>query len=105
MLRSSPESNNLLIHINNSPEAAAPHSHSILSTHRNALIYQRKFFLLTVQTRPSSRQNFPLLISKENSRDSDFARLRQPSPTIGQFFALSIAERILRPGSKKTVST
>jgi hypothetical protein len=76
-------------------------AHSILSTHRNALIYKRKIFLLTVKTRPSSRQNFSLLISKENSRDSDFARLRQLSPTIGQFFALSIAERILRQGEKR----
>jgi hypothetical protein len=45
------------------------------------------------------------LISKEKLRDSNFARLRQLSPTIGQFFALSIAERILRQGEKKTVST
>jgi hypothetical protein len=62
-----------------------PHSHSILSTHRNALIYQRNFFLLTVKARPSSRQNFPLLISNRKSRDSNFVWLRQLSPTIGQF--------------------
>ena len=50
------------------------HSHSILSMHRNALVYKHNFFLTTVKTRPSSRQNFSLLISKDNSRDSDFAR-------------------------------
>jgi len=36
--------------------------------HGNPLIYKRKIFLLTVKARPSSRQNFSLLISKENSR-------------------------------------
>jgi hypothetical protein len=45
-----------------------PHSHSILSAHRNALISKRNSVLLTVKTRPSSRQNSSLLISKENSR-------------------------------------
>jgi hypothetical protein len=69
--------------------------------HRNALIYLRKLFPMTVETRPSSRQNFSLLISKEKSRDSKFARFRQLSPTIGQFFALSIAERILREDEKR----
>jgi hypothetical protein len=69
--------------------------------HRNALIYKRKILFLTVKTRPSSRQNFPLLISKGKSRDSNFARLRQLSPTIGQFFASSIAERILRHDEKR----
>jgi hypothetical protein len=47
-----------------------------------------EIFPLTVKTRPSSRQNFPLLISKAKSRDSDFVRLRQLSPAIGQFFSL-----------------
>jgi hypothetical protein len=68
---------------------------------RNALIYKRKIFLLTAKARPSSRQNFSLLISKEKSRDSKFARFRQLSPTIGRFFALSIAERILRKNEKR----
>ena len=69
--------------------------------HRNALIFRHKLFPMTVETRPSSRQNFSLLISKEKSRDSKFARFRQLSPTIGQFFALSIAERILREDEKR----
>jgi len=68
--------------------------------HRNALIYKRNFFLMMVETRPSSRQNFSLLISKEKSRDSKFARFRQLSPTIGQFFASSIVECILREDEK-----
>jgi hypothetical protein len=83
------------------PRIGQNHSHSILLTHRNELIYKRKIFLLTVQIRPSVRQIFLLLISKENSRDSNSARLRQLSPTIGQFFALSIAERILRQDEKR----
>jgi len=57
--------------------------------HRNALIYKRKIFLLTVETRPSSRQNFSLLISKGNSRDLDSARIRPLSTTIGQFLSVS----------------
>jgi hypothetical protein len=40
------------------------------------------------------------MISKEKLRDSNFVRLRQLSPTIGQFFALSIAERIPRQNEK-----
>jgi hypothetical protein len=53
--------------------------------HRNELIFMRKTFLLTVQTRPSVRQNTSLLISKEKSRDSNFARPRQRWPTTGRF--------------------
>src|SRR5574340_1073235 len=64
-----------------------PHSHSMIFDHGNPLIFQCKFFLLPVKTRPSSRQNFSLLISNGNSRDSDFARFRGLSTTIGQFFA------------------
>jgi len=45
--------------------------------HRNALIYQRKFFLETLKTRPPSRQNFSLMISKGISRG--FADYRQRS--------------------------
>lgn len=57
--------------------------------HGNALLFLHKFFLLTVKTRPSSRQNFSLLISNGNSCDSDFARFRGLSTTIGQFFVPS----------------
>lgn len=73
----------------------------MILNHGNAVISQRNFFLMTVETRPTSRQNFSLLISKPKSRDSDFARLRRLSTTIGQFFALSIAERILRQDEKR----
>jgi hypothetical protein len=42
----------------------------ILSTHRNALIYQRKFFLPMPGFRTTTHQKNLLLISKENSRNS-----------------------------------
>ena len=71
--------------VGDSPRRTLIHSHSILSTHRNALIFKRKIFLLTVKARPSSRQNFSLLISKGKTRTSNFARLRQLSPAIGRF--------------------
>lgn len=64
-----------------------PHSHSILSTHRNALIYKRKSFLLTVKIRPSARQIFSLMISKKKLYDTNFALLRHLSTTIGRFRA------------------
>jgi hypothetical protein len=73
--------------------------------HRNALIFQRNFFLTTVEIRPSSRQNFSLLISKRKSRDSNFVWLRRLSTTIGQFFALSIAERIRRQDEKRPLAS
>lgn len=71
-----------------------PRSHSIISMHRNALIYPT--------AEPSKFSAFDF--SKENSRDSDSARFRELSTTVGQFFALSIAERV-RARMKKTVST
>jgi len=67
------------------PKLRSRHSHSILSMHRNALIYQRKFFLETLKTRPPSRQNFSLMISKGDLRGSDFARFRRLSTTIDRF--------------------
>jgi hypothetical protein len=60
-------------------------AHSILSMHRNALIFKRKFFLTLLEIRTTSRQNFSLMISKENSRGLDFARFRGLSTTIGRF--------------------
>jgi hypothetical protein len=65
------------------------HSRAIILSHGNALIFQCKFFLPTVKTRPSVRQNSSLLISKENSRDLSSARFRPLSPTIGRFFSNS----------------
>jgi hypothetical protein len=56
----------LLKSIDNLSMRGTPHSHSILSIHRNMLIYRCNFFLLTVKTRRSSRQNFSLLISNGN---------------------------------------
>jgi hypothetical protein len=68
-----------------SPPMVSRHSHSILSMHRNALIYQRKFFLPMLGIRTTTRQNFLLMISKENLADSAFARFRGLSTTIGRF--------------------
>jgi hypothetical protein len=68
---------------------------------RNALIYNRKIFRLTVETRLSSRQDCSLLISKGNSRDPNFLMFRRLSPTIGQFFASSITQRILHQDEKR----
>jgi hypothetical protein len=64
-------------------------AHSIVLSHGNALIFQCKFFLPTVKTRPSVRQYSSLLISKEDSRDLSSARFRPLSPTIGRFFSNS----------------
>jgi hypothetical protein len=67
----------------------SPYSHSILSTHGNALIYKSKFFLTLPEVRTTSRQNFSLMISKENSRDSNSATFHRLSTTIGRFLAPS----------------
>lgn len=76
-------------------------AHSILSIHRNALIYKRKSFLPTVEIRLSVRQIFSLMISKEKLRDSNFARCRQLSPTIGRFFAPSTMQGNMRRCEKR----
>jgi len=44
---------------------SSSHSHSIILGHGNALIFQCKFFLPTVKIRPTIRQIFSLLISKD----------------------------------------
>jgi hypothetical protein len=72
--------------------------------HGNALIFQRNFFLLTVKARLASRQNFSLMISKENSRDSDFARFQRLSTTIGRFSSKPQANTISPRPPKKTVT-
>lgn len=74
--------------------------HSILSTHRNALIYKRKFFLTMLGIRTTSRQNFLLMISKENSRDSNSATFQSLSTTIGRFLAYLSRSADLRPHRK-----
>ena len=81
-----------------------PHSHSMVSEHRNALIFMRKKFLLTVETRPSVRQISSLLISKEKSRDSNFARLRQLSLTIGRFLQVLGNGSTANRAGEKTVT-
>ena len=77
------------------------YSHSMVLSHGNALIFQRKVFLLTVKARPSSRQNFSLMIPKENSGDSDFVRFRGLSTTIGRFLPKPERAVISRQSGKR----
>jgi hypothetical protein len=51
----------------------APHSHSIVLSHRNALHFRRNFFCARSSTASSIRQKFALLIPKVN--------LHNPRPT------------------------
>jgi hypothetical protein len=69
--------------------------------HCNALIYRRKFFLTLLEIRTTSRQNFLLMIWKENSRDLSSATFQRLSTTIGRFFASSITQRNLRQDQKR----
>jgi hypothetical protein len=79
----------------------SPHSHSIVSTHCKALIYKRKFLLTMLEARTTSRQNFSLMIPKENSGDLNLAMFQRLSTTIGRFFASSIIQRNLRQDQKR----
>jgi hypothetical protein len=81
-----------------------PYSHSIIFLYRNPLNSVRKFFPPTVKTRSPSRQNFLLLISKGNLRDSDFARLRPLSLSIGRFSTNSKENGAAAPVEKNTVN-
>ena len=71
--------------------------------HRNALILQRKFFLLTVKTRPTIRQISSLLISKGKLRALDFLRFQRLSLSIGQFSLSAVIKGPKRSLEKKTV--
>jgi hypothetical protein len=59
--------------------------HSIVSGHHNPLNFKRKISIMTVYIRLPVRQISSLLISKGNSQDSNLARLRQVSASIGRF--------------------
>src|SRR5579872_446130 len=61
------------------------HSHSIVLSDDNALIYRRNIFRAWRRTVPSIRQKFALLNSKENFDDPRFARFRGLSASIGRF--------------------
>jgi hypothetical protein len=82
----------------------SPSRHSILLMYRNALIYKRKIFLLTVKARPSSRQNFSLLISKEKLRVLNFLRFQRLSLSIGGFSRSADTRELYRGFKKKTVA-
>jgi hypothetical protein len=75
----------------------SPHSHSIVLSHGNALIFQRKFFLRTAKTHFPIRQKFALLNSKENFSDSEIPRFQLLSTRIGRFFPLARRYRTRRP--------
>jgi len=90
--------------IQHPPFSTTRHVHSILSTHRNALIYKRKFFLPMLGIRTTSRQIFSLMISKENSRDSNSATFQRLSTTIGRFFSPRQSRSAFCVRIKKTVS-
>jgi hypothetical protein len=62
-----------------------PHSHSILSMHRNALIYKRNFFQPRQRTDSPIRQKFALLISNGNFGDLRFPWFQRLSASIGRF--------------------
>jgi hypothetical protein len=66
--------------------------------------FSAQFFLTTVKARPLVRQISSPLISKGKSRDSNFTRLRQLSPTIGRFFRLVDHAGAFCARMKKTVS-
>ena len=64
----------------------SPHSHSIVLSDRNALNSKRKIFFCTRRRTVSPiRHKFPLLNSKEIFADSESARFRRLSASIGQF--------------------
>jgi hypothetical protein len=61
------------------------HSHLIILIHGNALIQRRKFLCARRRTVSAIRQQFALLISKENFVESDSARFQELSTSIGRF--------------------
>ncbi len=83
-----------------STASATPHSHSIIFGYRNQLNSKNKFFLSTVKSRRVSRQIFLLLISKGNLRDSDSARLRPLSLSIGRSCRLNKSSTLRHPAQK-----
>jgi hypothetical protein len=52
-----------------------PHSRSILSMHRNALIFQRKFFLPMLEVRTTTRPNFFAYDSKGKFARFEFGEI------------------------------
>jgi hypothetical protein len=60
-------------------------THSIILIHGNALIQRRKFLCARRRTVSAIRQQFALLISRENFVESDSARFPELSTSIGRF--------------------
>jgi len=81
-----------------------PHSHSILSTHRNALICRCKFFCAQRRTVSRIRQEIALLIPNGNFDDLRFARFQRLSASISRFGAHQPHSAVTKSGLKNTVS-
>jgi hypothetical protein len=80
-----------------------PHSHSIVLSHRNALIFQCKFFLRIAKNRLGDLSEFRALDFKEEFRRSVICMV---SATIGNIsrFSLTAANRTAAAVPKKTVT-
>lgn len=79
----------------------APHSHSMIFGHDNALISHRKFCRACSRTDSSIRQKFALLNPKDNFRDLEFARFQRLSASIGQFFDISSENGVIGLAEKR----
>jgi hypothetical protein len=71
------------------PRKGQNHSHSIILTHGNVLIYRCKFFCTPGRTVFPSRQKSALLISKKNFDDPRLAQFQRLSTSIGRFSRIS----------------
>ena len=65
----------------------APHSHSIILSHGNALIYRHKLLPRTTKNRLADPSEISALDSKANFDDPRFARFQRLSASIGRFFS------------------
>ena len=80
------------------------HSHSIILSHGNVLIEQRKFFRASQRTVSPIRQKIVLLISNTNFDDTRSARFQRLSTSIGRFSTCATLERLSASLRKNTVS-
>jgi hypothetical protein len=71
-----------------------PHSHSIVLSYGNTLMFQRNFFFTRQRTDSAIRQKIGLLNSKANFADFESAQFQGLSVPIGQF--LESADEIAR---------
>jgi hypothetical protein len=69
---------------------APPHSHSMISDHRNALFFGANYFCVARRTVSTIRHKFALLISNANFDDQRLTRFRGLSASIGRFLRFFI---------------